>query len=79
MSVFDLFRKNPPQQQGQQPPQGQDGNNPHVTNNPTVPNSTNTPEHAELIRQGRKMYDLALLPEARLHQRLRERDVLNGS
>ena len=44
MSVFDLFRKNPPQQQGQQPPQGQDGNNPHVTNNPTVPNSTNTPE-----------------------------------
>lgn len=42
MSVFDLFRKNAPQQ-GQQQPQPQ-GESAHITNNPTVPNSTNTPE-----------------------------------
>lgn len=43
MSVFDVFRKNPPQQNQpqQQSPQNESA---HITNNPTVPNSTNTPE-----------------------------------
>lgn len=44
MSVFDMFRKAPPQQQAAQQQPGQ-SENPHVQNNPAVPNQSNTPEH----------------------------------